>query len=77
MLFRSHQQTEKTLLEQIFETYYQNDKIKAIYEERTDKTLINYFKNGLLSRYKSRSIALRKVENLTILDSIRKEVKWA
>lgn len=72
-----HQQTEKALLEQIFETYYQNDKIKAIYEERTDKTLINYFKNGLLSRYKSRSIALRKVENLTILDSIRKEVKWA
>jgi len=69
--------TEKTLVESIFETYYQNDKLKAEFSERTDKELLNHFKNGVLSRYKSKDIVLRKTEMLTILDAIRKEVVWA
>jgi type I restriction enzyme M protein len=69
--------TEKTLVESIFETYYQNDKLKVEFSERTDKELLNHFKNGVLSRYKSNDIVLRKTEMLTILDNIRKEVIWA
>ncbi len=69
--------TEKTLVENIFETYYQNGKLKEVFAERTDKILINHFKNGVLSRYKSDDIVLRKTEMLTILDNIRKEVIWA
>ena len=67
---------EKTLVESIFETYYQNGKLKAVFAERTDKILISHFKNGVLSRYKSDDIVLRKTEMITILDNIRKEVIW-
>lgn len=67
---------EKTLVVSIFETYYQLDKLKAEFAERTDKTLINHFKSGVLARYKSDDIVLRKTELLTILDSIRRDVIW-
>lgn len=69
--------TEKALVESIFETYYYHGKLKEAFTERTDKTLIHHFKNGVLARYKSKDIVLRKTEQLTILDSIRKEVVWA
>lgn len=68
--------TEKTLVVSIFETYYQLDKLKAEFAERTDKALINHFKSGVLARYKSDDIVLRKIELLTILDSIRRDVIW-
>jgi type I restriction enzyme M protein len=68
---------EKLLLESVFDAYYEVNKLKPTYTERTDKALLNHFKNGLLQRYKSNDIVLRKTEQLTILDSIRKEVIWA
>ena len=70
-------EAEKNRVIKIFETYYENDKLKAQYTERTDSDLINHFKeNGLLFRYKSDDIALRSTELLTILDHIRKEIVW-
>jgi len=69
-------QTELKEVKQIFETYYQSDKLKVDYCDRTDKELISHFKTGLLKRYKSDDILLRKTEVLTILDAIRKEVVW-
>ena len=69
-------EAEKTNIIIIFETYYDNDKLKADYTERTDADLINHFKNGVLSRYKSDDIVLRTSELQTILDNIRKEVIW-
>jgi type I restriction enzyme M protein len=70
------QKAEKTLVERVFETYYKADKLKEEYTERTDKELINHFKNGVLQRYKCDDIVLRKTELLTILDNIRKDVIW-
>lgn len=69
-------EAEKAQVMEIFTTYYENDKLKATFTERTDATLIKHFKNGVLSRYKSDDIVLRNTEVLTILDSIRKEVIW-
>jgi len=69
-------QTEKVLVENIFEKYYQANKLKDEFTERTDKELLNHFKNGVLNRYKSEDILLRRNETLTILDAIRKEVIW-
>ncbi len=68
--------TEKAQVIEIFKKYYEGDKLKAEFAERTDAELINHFKNGVLSRYKSDDIVLRTTELLTILDSIRKEVIW-
>jgi len=70
------QEAEKTLVESIFETYYKADKLKEGFAERTNKELINHFKNGVLQRYKCDDIVLRKTELLTILDNIRKDVIW-
>lgn len=61
---------------EVFETYYESDKLKAEYAERTDSELINYFKKGVLSRYKSDDIVLRTTQLLTILDNIRNKVIW-
>lgn len=69
-------ETEKGLVENIFEIYYQDDKLKEVYTERNDKELISHFKNGVLQRYKCDDIVLRKTELLTILDSIRRDVIW-
>ena len=69
-------EAEKAQVVEILETYYESDKLKSDYLERTNADLINHFKNGLLSRYKSDDIVLRTTELLTILDNIRKEVVW-
>jgi type I restriction enzyme M protein len=69
-------EAEKAQVVEILEAYYESDKLKADFLERTDADLINHFKNGLLSRYKSDDIVLRSTELLTILDNIRKEVVW-
>lgn len=69
-------EAEKTQVSEILETYYESDKLKSDHTERTDTELINHFKNGLLSRYKSDDIVLRTSELQTILDNIRKEVIW-
>jgi len=57
-------------------TYYNNNILKDEYKERTDKTLISYFQNGIMKEYKDNQIALRDNELITILDHIRKEVVW-
>lgn len=67
---------EKAEVENILDTYYKNNVLKEEYSERTDDELINHFKNGLLSRYKSNDILLRKNVVKTILDAIRQEVVW-
>lgn len=69
-------ETEKAEVIEILEKYYKNDKLKVEFSERTDSELINNFKNGVLSRYKSDDIVLRTSELLTILDHIRKDVVW-
>lgn len=69
-------EAEKAQVVEILETYYESDKLKSDYSERTDTDLINHFKNGVLSRYKSDDIVLRTTELQTILDNIRKEVIW-
>ncbi|KJV07556.1 hypothetical protein, partial [Methylocucumis oryzae] len=69
-------QTEKAEVKSILANYYENDSLKEIYTERTDTVLVSHFKNGLLSRYKSDDILLRKITQLTILDAIRQEVVW-
>ncbi len=60
----------------IFETYYESDKLKEEYYDRTDQKLNSHFKSGILKRYKSDDILLRKTEAHTILDAMRKEVVW-
>ncbi|WP_052409986.1 N-6 DNA methylase [Paenibacillus durus] len=67
---------EKEEVENILTTFYANDLLKEEYEERTDMELISQFKNGLLSRYRSDDILLRKTTVQTILDAIRQEVVW-
>lgn len=67
---------EKVQVVEILGTYYESDKLKSDYSERTDTDLINHFKSGVLSRYKSDDIVLRTTELQTILDNIRKEVIW-
>jgi type I restriction enzyme M protein len=67
---------EKAEVASILANYYENDILKEAYTERTDAVLVNHFKNGLLSRYKSDDILLRKTAQLTILDAIRQEVVW-
>lgn len=68
--------TEKAQVNEIFNKYYEADKLKAEFAERTDTELISHFKNGVLSRYKSDDIVLRSTELLTILDNIRNDVVW-
>jgi type I restriction enzyme M protein len=67
---------EKSQVVEIFQTYYENDKLKPKYSERIDADLIHHFTKGLLSRYKSSDILLRTTEFKTILDHIRKELIW-
>ncbi len=67
---------ERNQVFEILETYYDNCILKEKYVERIDENLIEHFKNGLLSYYRSDDIVLRKSIQLKILDSIRKEVLW-
>ena len=56
--------------------YYEEDLLKAIYFERTDKTLTDLFTTGILSQWKSEDVLLRKTEKIKILDHFRQTVKW-
>jgi len=69
-------ETEYKKALEVYETYYENDKIKAEYFDRIDEILINYFKNGIMKQWASRDILLRNNEEVKILDSIRKSIKW-
>jgi type I restriction enzyme M protein len=67
---------EKNNALHIYNTYYEKDKIKLEYFDRTDKELIAFFDKGIMKRWVSTDILLREKEEKTILDSIRKSVKW-
>lgn len=69
-------ETEKEQVAEIFNKFYDSDTLKTEFAERTDKELINHFKNGVLSQFKSDDIVLRNSALQTILDNIRKEVIW-
>lgn len=66
----------KAIIDGVFSKYYENDQLKTIYYERTDKELISHFKTGLLKGYASNDVLLRHGLQCKILDSIRKEVIW-
>lgn len=67
---------EKKTVESVFCKYYETNQLKMQYHERIDEELLFHFKTGLLNKYKSEDVLLRNVEQLTILDIIRKEVVW-
>jgi len=71
-----HSKDKLEQVKTIFETYYESDKLKEEYYDRTDQKLNSHFKSGILKRYKSDDILLRKTETHTILDAMRKEVVW-
>ncbi|MEJ5035857.1 N-6 DNA methylase [Acinetobacter johnsonii] len=70
-------ESEKEQVREIFKKYYEDDNLKAEFSERINIEMINHFKNGVLSRYKSDDIVLRTDQSLTILDNLRKDVVWA
>ncbi len=71
------QASDNAVIEEMLACYYGDNTLKDEYLERTDSELICHFKNGLLSRYKSDNIVLRKTSQYTLLDAIRQEVTWA
>jgi type I restriction enzyme M protein len=68
--------TEKETVRILLETYYDKDILKDEFYERTDQALIEHFEKGILVKYKSNDVLLRKKETHKILDSIRKGVIW-
>ena len=60
----------------IYDTYYEDDIIKDEYYDRVDDILIKHFKDGVMKKWASSDILLRKDEEIKILDSIRKSIKW-
>lgn len=71
---------EKAEIEKTINTYYQNDgkryKIKDAYYDRNDNTLLTHFNAGLLKRWQSDDVLLRKNTVINILDAMRKEIIW-
>jgi len=71
---------DKAEAEKIIDTYYDNEKcewrIKDIYYDRTDEKLLEHFTNGLLKKYRSEDVLLRKKQEIKILDAFRKQVVW-
>jgi type I restriction enzyme M protein len=71
---------DKAEAEKIINNYYQNGKgewqIKDKYHDRTDEKLLEHFTNGLLKKYRSEDVLLRKEKEIKILDAFRKQVNW-
>ena len=67
---------EKMNVEEVLDEYYSKGTLKEEYMDRTDEQLISYFKNGVLSRFKSEDVLLRENESKTILDMVRQEILW-
>ncbi len=61
---------------EVYSKYYEADNIKDKYYDRVDKELIAYFKSGIMQRWASNDILLRKEKEIKILDSIRKSILW-
>ncbi|HIP13051.1 MAG TPA: SAM-dependent DNA methyltransferase, partial [Arcobacter sp.] len=61
---------------EIYNLYYEKDTLKNKHYDRTDNKLIKYFKSGIMKRWSSSDIVLRKNEEIKILDSLRMSVKW-
>lgn len=67
---------EKVIVEDILNEYYCKGKLREEYVDRNDEQLISYFKNGVLSRFKSEDVLLREYDSKTILDIVRQEILW-
>lgn len=64
-------------IKNIFDTYYTSDgKIKIEYWDRTDDILLDAFNYGVLKKYKSEDILIRKKANIKILDFLRSNKIW-
>lgn len=71
---KSAESEEKTVGDFIGK-YYNGDKLRDEFSERTDDDLIRMFKDGVLSNFQSTRIALHKAVHRTILDYMR-ELNW-
>lgn len=67
---------EKLSAIEIHTLYYTDDIIKNEYYDRIDEKLIEHFKTGIMKRWLSHDIVLRKDNQIKILDSLRADVKW-
>lgn len=67
--------SEEKTVEAFISKYYNGDKLRDEYSERTDDDLIRMFKDGLLSNFQSTRIALHRSAHRTILDYMR-ELNW-
>ncbi len=67
---------EKREVEAIINKYYKDGIIRDEYYDRIDPELISYFKDGILSEYRSNDILLRKGNPQNILDEVRRVVVW-
>jgi len=66
---------EWDFVDKFIDKYYDNEKLRDEYSDRTDTELIKMFKTGALSKYQSTRIALHKSAHLSILDYMR-EINW-
>jgi len=78
---QSQEKLEKSKIEynealEIYKLYYEKDILKDNYYDRTNDKLIKFFKSGIMRRWASNDIILRKKEEVKILDSLRMSVKW-
>ncbi len=67
---------EKETVKKIIAKYYNENRLKQEYIDRTDEDLIEHFKSGLLKKHQSPDVLLRHNEFIKILDIMRKEVAW-
>ena len=80
-LAQSNEKLEELKIEyknalEIYQLYYENDKLKDEYYDRVDNELVKFFKSGIMEKWASSDIVLRKKEEIKILDSLRMSVKW-
>ena len=68
-------ESEEKTIEDFISKYYNGDKLRDEFSERTDDDLIRMFKDGVLSNFQSTRIALHKSTHRTILDYMR-ELNW-
>ena len=68
-------ESEEMTVGDFINKYYNGDKLRDEFSERTDDELIRMFKDGFLSNFQSTRIALHKSTHRTILDYMR-ELNW-
>ena len=76
-LVEAKKAAEKSLeaIHAFIDKYYWNDELRAEFAERTDKELVETFRNGMLRRYRSEAVVLHENIFNTVLDYMRK-IEW-